>query len=99
MHAYVYKSRAKADTYVYLAERDDFGRLPEAVRTQLDPLQFVLDIALTPGRRLAQVDAAAVRENLGRCGFYLQLPQTAALMQESAADADISKRRAINEVL
>ena len=26
MHAYVYKSQRKADTFVYLAARDDFGR-------------------------------------------------------------------------
>ena len=29
MHAYVYKSLNKADTYVYLARRDDFDCLPE----------------------------------------------------------------------
>ena len=74
MHAYVYKSQRKADTYVYLAARDDFGRLPEPLRTQLGPLQFVLDIALTPQRKLAREDAAAVRENLVSRGFHLQFP-------------------------
>ncbi|MDN5782289.1 MAG: YcgL domain-containing protein [Luteimonas sp.] len=74
MHAYVYKSLRKADTYVYLAARDDFERLPEPLREQLGPLQFVLDVALTPGRKLAREDAAAVRENLVVRGFHLQLP-------------------------
>lgn len=74
MHAYVYKSRHKADTYVYLAARDDFGRLPESLRTQLGPLQFVLDVALTPDRKLAREDVAAVRENLVNRGFHLQFP-------------------------
>lgn len=74
MHAYVYKSRHKADTYVYLAARDDFGRLPEPLRTQLGPLQFVLDVALTPARKLAREDAAVVRENLAVRGFHLQFP-------------------------
>lgn len=54
MHAYVYKSQRKADTYVYLAARDDFARLPEPLRDQLGPLAFVLDVALTPERRLAR---------------------------------------------
>ncbi len=78
MHAYVYKSLRKADTYVYLAARDDFDRLPEPLRTQLGPLQFVLDVALTEGRKLAREDAAAVRGNLVVRGFHLQLPPSIA---------------------
>jgi uncharacterized protein len=74
MHAYVYKSQRKADTYVYLSARDDFECLPEPLRTQLQPLQFVLDVALTPERKLARGDAEAVRANLAARGFHLQLP-------------------------
>lgn len=77
MQAYVYKSLKKADTYVYLAARDDFARLPEPLRTQLGPLQFVLEVALVPGRRLAREDADVVRENLGMRGFHLQFPPAA----------------------
>ena len=32
MQAFVYKSLKKADTYLYLAARDDFSRLPEPLR-------------------------------------------------------------------
>lgn len=78
MHAYVYKSQRRADTYVYLAARDDFGRLPEPLRTQLGPLEFVLDVALTPDRRLAQEDPAEVRENLVLRGYHLQFPPSTA---------------------
>lgn len=76
MQAYVYKSQRKADTYLYLAKRDDFDCLPPPVRAQLGALQFVLDVALTPERRLAQVDAAVVRANLAEHGFHLQFPKT-----------------------
>lgn len=78
MHAYVYKSLRKADTYVYLAARDDFERLPAPLRAQLEPLQFVLDVVLTPERRLAREDPATVRENLVLRGFHLQLPPSVA---------------------
>lgn len=74
MHAYVYKSLKKADTYVYFAARDDDARLPESLRMQLLPLQFVLEVALTEQRKLAREDAAVVRENLVLRGFHLQLP-------------------------
>lgn len=74
MHAYVYKSLQKADTYVYLAARDDFARLPEPLRTQLGKLRFVLDVALTSDRKLAREDPTQVRENLVLRGFHLQFP-------------------------
>ena len=74
MQAYVYKSSRKDDTYVFLAARDDFSRVPEAVRLPLGTLQFVFELALTPERKLARADAAVVRENLVLRGFHLQLP-------------------------
>lgn len=74
MHAYVYKSLRKPDTYVYLREKDAFGLLPEPVRTPLGPLVFVLDVSLSEGRRLARTDVDVVRSNLAGRGFHLQLP-------------------------
>lgn len=78
MQAYVYKSLKKADTYVYLAGREDFARLPEPLRTQLGRLEFVLEVDLAAGRRLAQEDPAVVRENLAVRGFHVQFPPTVA---------------------
>ncbi|MCW5581129.1 MAG: YcgL domain-containing protein [Luteimonas sp.] len=74
MHAYVYKSLRRADTYGFLAARDDFERLPEPLRTQLGPLRFVLDVALAPGRTLARENPEEVRANLAARGFHLQFP-------------------------
>lgn len=77
MQAFVYKSLRKDDSYVFLASRDDFTRLPEPIRAQLGTLQFVLEVALTPGRKLARDNAEVVRENLTILGFHVQLPTTA----------------------
>lgn len=74
MQAYVYKSLRKAETFVYLRERDAFGLLPEVLRAQLGELRFVLDVALTPERTLAREDAAVVRRNLTDQGFHIQFP-------------------------
>jgi len=74
MQAYVYKSLRKADTFVFLAARDDFARLPEPLRAQLGELAFVLEVALTPDRRLARADPHAVRANLATLGFHVQFP-------------------------
>lgn len=83
MLAHVYKSLKKADTYVYLAGRDEFARLSEPLRAQLGELRFVLEVALTPERRLAQQDAAVVRANLAARGFHVQFPPT---MQDPMSD-------------
>ena len=77
MQAYVYKSQRKADTFVYLAKRDDFSLVPEPLRTQLGDLSFVLEVALTPDRKLAREDATVVRENLTARGFHVQFPPPA----------------------
>lgn len=85
MQAYVYKSLRKADTYVYLAARDDFDRLPEPLRTQLGALGFVLEVALTPERKLARDDATVVRGNLAARGFHIQFPPQ--VDRDESADA------------
>lgn len=77
MQAFVYKSLKKADTYVYLAGRDDFGRIAAPLRSELGELRFVLEVALDPGRRLAREDADVVRANLVARGFHLQMPPRA----------------------
>ncbi|TKS55006.1 YcgL domain-containing protein [Luteimonas yindakuii] len=78
MHAYVYKSQRKDDTYVYLAARDDFSVLPKGLMERLGPFRFVLDVALTPEGRLAREDVATVRANLAANRFHLQMPPSAA---------------------
>ena len=78
MHAYGFTRHRQADTYVYLSERDAFDRLPEPLRTRLGPLRFVLDVALTPERRLARENPEDVRHNLVARGFHLQFPPSMA---------------------
>ncbi|MET0717344.1 MAG: YcgL domain-containing protein [Pseudoxanthomonas sp.] len=74
MQAYVYKSQRKNDTFVYLAARDDFERIPESLRAPLGELAFVLEVALTPERRLARENTETVRQNLAAQGFHIQFP-------------------------
>jgi uncharacterized protein YcgL (UPF0745 family) len=75
MHAYVYKSQRKPDTYLYLREKDAFGLVPDGVRLPLGRLDFVLDVALTAGRKLAREDVEVVVANLRDRGFHLQGPE------------------------
>jgi uncharacterized protein YcgL (UPF0745 family) len=85
MQAYVYKSQRKADTFVYLAARDDFERIPESLRTPLGELTFVLEVALTPERKLARENTETVRQNLASRGFHLQFPPQIFDLQDGNA--------------
>ena len=79
MQAHIYKSLRKDDTYVFLAARDDFDRVPAPVRDALGRLQFVMELDVTPDRKLARGNAATVRENLATRGFHLQMPPNGAV--------------------
>ncbi|WP_018949171.1 YcgL domain-containing protein [Thioalkalivibrio sp. ALMg11] len=74
MQCYIYRATKRADTYVYLPEKDDFSELPEGVVRALGRLEFALELELTPERTLAQEDPQKVLANLDEQGFHLQFP-------------------------
>lgn len=77
MQVFVYTSRRRTDTYLYLAKHDDFGCVPDAIRAPLEPWRFVLDFELHAQRRMPRIDAATLASNLERQGFYLLFPPSA----------------------
>lgn len=74
MICYVYRSRRRADTYLYLPRQDDFSAVPDALMRVFGAADFALEFELTPQRRLAQADAGEVLRNLREQGFHLQMP-------------------------
>lgn len=74
MQCFVYKSLRKADTYIYLRKAEGFDVLPELLAEQLGTLGFVIEIELSPQRKLAREDVETVMANLIAQGFHLQLP-------------------------
>lgn len=83
MHCYVYASQRKADTYVWLAERDRFDVLPPSLALLLGDLRFVLEVELNAQRRLPHEDPEQVLEHLRAHGWHLQMPP-----QQTLATAD-----------
>ncbi len=74
MQSFVYASRRKPDTYVWLRRRDDFDPLPAPLREQLGELRFVLEIDLGAERQLPHENAVTILANLDGQGWHLQLP-------------------------
>jgi hypothetical protein len=74
MRCYVYRSPRKADTYLYVAEKDSFSQVPQALMALFGEPELALELELTPARRLAAADAPEVIARLQVQGYYLQMP-------------------------
>ena len=70
----IYKSPKKAQTYLFIKQRDKFEDVPEALMAMFGTPTLVTIINLDNKDKLAMSDINKVRENLNDKGFYLQLP-------------------------
>ena len=72
----VFKSLKKLDTYLYVSKLQDFEDLPSALRNSFGQYELVLEMELSPERKLARADTNQVLADIALKGFYLQLPPT-----------------------
>ena len=77
MKCYVYKSLKRADTFLYLSEKDRFDLLPDELLALFGKPVFVLEFELREDRTLAQADTRQVLGDLDEQGYYLQIPPQA----------------------
>jgi len=89
MLCHIYRSNRKLDTYLYLADKDDFSSVPPELLQVFGPPEFSFSFDLTRSRKLAREDAAEVIDNLENQGYHLQL-QNDELVEEMLT------RRALN---
>ena len=75
MFCAIYKSLKRYDTYLYVAAKDDFSRVPDSLLRLLGQPVHVMDLELSPERKLAQEDVVEVMKNLQERGWYLQMPR------------------------
>lgn len=66
MQCFIYKSHKK----------DDFSVIPTPLLNSLGQLQFVMELKLTPERKLAREDVNKVIDCLKRQKYFVQLPPT-----------------------
>jgi len=74
MKCYIYKSSKKDQLYLYLPGKDDFEAVPPLLMETMGQAEFVMELELTPDRKLARANAAEVIAGLKEKGFYLQMP-------------------------
>ena len=76
MSCYVYKSLKKDLLYLYIDKRDDFSHVPDELLKSFGVLVFVMELELSPERKLAKEDSQQVLASLKEKGFFVQLPPT-----------------------
>ena len=74
LHCYIYKSPRQPETYLFVLQENDFSAVPAPLLEALGELQKVIDIELTPERKLARGNARQIMTELKQTGFHLQLP-------------------------
>lgn len=70
----IYRSSKREEMYLYVRKGTDLDTLPEGLRQSFGRPVPVMELLLTPQRRLARADVVRVLEMLEQQGFYLQLP-------------------------
>ena len=74
MKCEVYRSNRKAGTYLFVADAEDLGNLPDDLKARLEPLEWVMAIDLAERETLAATRPATVIDSIESQGFFLQLP-------------------------
>ena len=74
MKCEVYRSNRKAGTYLFVADAEGLGNLPDDLKTRLEPLEWVMAIDLAERETLAAARPATVVDSIESRGFFLQLP-------------------------
>ncbi len=74
MKCFVYRSSKKVDTYIYLDQKDNFGKIPNQLLKLFGKPKFTLEFDLTENRKLAIGDSKQVMVKLKEQGYYLQMP-------------------------
>tara|TARA_R110000787_G_scaffold58117_21_gene132500 strand:- start:15327 stop:15605 length:279 start_codon:yes stop_codon:yes gene_type:complete len=74
----VYRCSKQPEMYLYVREGLETTELPEALLSKAGKLTHVMDLSLTPERKLARVKTEAVIAQLGGNGWFLQLPPQVA---------------------
>jgi len=74
MKCSVIRSTLKDFTYIYLLAGHDYEDLPIALKKVFGEPESVMDLELSPDRKLAYEDVNQVMQNLEEQGYHLQMP-------------------------
>ena len=89
----IYKSSKRAEMYLYVDRSQDVSKLPESLMIAFGTPTKVMDLVLTPEKKLARADAEKVLSSIEEQDFYLQIPPAD---NESEANLAMAPRDTLN---
>jgi uncharacterized protein YcgL (UPF0745 family) len=84
LHCFIYRSDRKADTYLYIVEKDNFEQVPKPLMEVFGQPEFSFEFELTLDRNLAKENSVEVYNNLQQQGFHLQMADNLLVEQQLA---------------
>ena len=74
MQCFIYKSTKKEELYLYLNKQDDFSSIPEAILKSIGQPEYVMQLEISPERKLARENATDVLKGIEETAFFIQMP-------------------------
>jgi uncharacterized protein YcgL (UPF0745 family) len=74
MFCKIFKSNIRRDYYIFIPKEKDFEALPEGLRTDFGEPVFVMEIEVTPEKKLARNNAHQILQDIDDQGYHLQMP-------------------------
>lgn len=87
----IYKSPKKEGMYLYVAKRDDFSGVPQALREMFGKPEFVMLFNLKGSKPLKRVENQEVLQKIENEGYYLQMPPPAENLHQQFLEAQRGK--------
>jgi hypothetical protein len=69
-----YRTSSREETYLFVDKKVGLERVPESLMQKFPNPELVTTFKLSPGRKMARVDAAKVLQAIHDQGFFLQMP-------------------------
>jgi uncharacterized protein YcgL (UPF0745 family) len=78
----VYRSSRQEEMYLYVCKANGLSDVPASLLERFGEPVEVMTLLLGPERKLARAEASDVLQSIAERGFYLQMPPTAAELQQ-----------------
>jgi len=70
----IYKSKKQEELYLYIDASKQLNEFPAELLGKINTEKPIMNLTLSPERKLARADVVKVMQEIQQKGFYLQLP-------------------------
>lgn len=87
----IYRSSRREGMYLFVERGQSLEELPHSLLSSFGQAEHIMDLVMTPDRKLARARASEVMESIAEQGFYLQMPPSRDELEAELAAAKRSQ--------